>query len=73
VRRVRTPRARGAVLLAAGLAAGLGGRVARSADDLAVEVTVDRPRPAADDVVRLTYRFSGSGLGTRDPFREVVV
>lgn len=35
---------------------------ARASDDLGVEVFVDRPRPAADDVVRLTYRFSGSGL-----------
>ncbi len=35
---------------------------ARASDDLGVEVLVDRPHPAADDVVRLTYRFSGSGL-----------
>ena len=35
---------------------------ARAGDDLGVEVLVDRPRPAADDVVRLTYRFSGAGL-----------
>ncbi len=49
-----------ASLLVAALAATEG--VARAGDDLAVEVLVDRPRPAADDVVRLTYRFSGSGL-----------
>ena len=29
----------------------------------AVEVHVDRPRPAADDLVRLTYVFTGPGAG----------
>ena len=62
MRRFRASGACAAALLVAGLATGLGGRHARAAEDLAVEVTVDRPRPAADDVVRLTYRFSGSGL-----------
>ena len=36
---------------------------ARAADELSVQVLVDKARPAADDVVQLTYRFSGSGLG----------
>ena len=36
---------------------------ARAADELTVQVLVDKARPAADDVVRLTYTFSGSGLG----------
>ncbi|HRY43362.1 MAG TPA: BatD family protein [Thermoanaerobaculia bacterium] len=30
-----------------------------------VRVVVDNPRPAADDVVRLTYVFSGPGIGGR--------
>ena len=30
-----------------------------------VRVVVDNPRPAADDVVRLTYAFSGPGAGER--------
>ncbi len=52
--------ARLAVVVAA---AALGARVARSADELSVQVLVDKARPAADDVVRVTYTFSGSGLG----------
>ncbi|MCM3875641.1 MAG: BatD family protein [Thermoanaerobaculia bacterium] len=36
---------------------------ARAADEITVQVLVDKARPAADDVVRLTYAFSGSGLG----------
>ena len=36
---------------------------ARAADELTVQVLVDKARPAADDVIRLTYTFSGSGLG----------
>ncbi|MDL2718441.1 MAG: BatD family protein [Acidobacteriota bacterium] len=36
---------------------------ARAADEITVQVLVDKPRPAADDVVRLTYTFAGSGLG----------
>ena len=35
----------------------------RAADELSAQVLVDKARPAADDVVRLTYTFSGSGLG----------
>lgn len=34
----------------------------RAADDLAVQVSVDKPRPAADEFVRLTYTFTGGGL-----------
>jgi hypothetical protein len=37
--------------------------LARAADEINVQVLVDKARPAADDVVRLTYTFSGSGLG----------
>ena len=36
---------------------------ARAADEIAVQVLVDKARPAADEVVRLTYTFTGSGLG----------
>jgi hypothetical protein len=35
----------------------------RAADDLSAQVSIDRARPAADELVRLTYTFSGSGLG----------
>ena len=28
-----------------------------------VRVLVDNPRPASDDIVRLTYAFSGPGVG----------
>ncbi len=34
----------------------------RAADDVAVQVSVDKPRPAADEYVRLTYSFTGAGL-----------
>ncbi len=34
----------------------------RAADDVAVQVSVDKPRPAADEYVRLTYTFTGGGL-----------
>ncbi|HEX5854924.1 MAG TPA: BatD family protein [Thermoanaerobaculia bacterium] len=44
-------------------AAALAAPFARAADELSVQVLVDKARPAADDVVRLTYSFSGSGLG----------
>ena len=33
-----------------------------AADEPSVQVSVDNPRPAADDAVRLTYTFTGSGL-----------
>jgi len=33
-----------------------------AAEDVAVQVTVDKPRPAADEFVHLTYSFTGSGL-----------
>jgi len=45
------------------LAAAFGAPAAHAADELSAQVLVDNPRPAADDVVRLTYTFSGSGLG----------
>ncbi len=35
---------------------------ARAADDVAVQVAVDKARPAADELVRLTYTFTGGGL-----------
>ena len=41
----------------------VGAPPAHAADELTVQILVDKPRPAADDVVRLTYTFSGSGLG----------
>jgi hypothetical protein len=33
-----------------------------AADELAVQVAVDKARPAADEFVRLTYTFTGAGL-----------
>jgi len=47
-------------LLLTGLVAAV---VASAADDVDVQVTVDRPRPAQDEIVRLTYTFSGPGAG----------
>ncbi|MEO8055302.1 MAG: BatD family protein [Acidobacteriota bacterium] len=35
---------------------------ARAADDVAVQVAVDKARPAADEFVHLTYTFTGGGL-----------
>ena len=35
---------------------------AASGEEPRLDVLVDEPRPAADDIVRLTYRFSGGGL-----------
>ena len=46
-----------ALAMALAVAAPLG-----AADEPAVQVSVDKPRPAADETVRLTYTFSGSGL-----------
>ena len=56
---------RRAALLAATVfaAAAFAAPAARAADELSAQVLVDKARPAADDVVRLTYTFSGSGLG----------
>jgi hypothetical protein len=34
----------------------------RASDDVTVQVSVDKPRPAADEFVRLTYTFTGGGL-----------
>lgn len=50
-------------LLAAAAAALLSGRLAAVQEEPEVRVLVDNPRPAADDVVRLTYSFSGPGIG----------
>jgi hypothetical protein len=44
------------------LAAALLALPAVASDDVTVQVTVDKPRPAADEIVRLTYTFTGSGL-----------
>jgi hypothetical protein len=51
---------RSAILLAAALAAAPGG-IAR-AEEPRIEVLADRSQPAADEVVRLTYKLSGGGL-----------
>jgi hypothetical protein len=37
--------------------------LAAAQEEPEVQVHVDNPRPAADDVVRLTYAFSGPGVG----------
>jgi len=50
-------------LLAAAAFAAFAAPAADAADELSAQVLVDKARPAADDVVRLTYTFSGSGLG----------
>lgn len=48
-----------ALAVLAVLAAPLG---LRADDDVTVQVSVDNPRPAANEFVRLTYSFSGGGL-----------
>ncbi len=35
----------------------------RGADDVNVQVHVDKPRPASNEYVRLTYTFTGGGVG----------
>jgi hypothetical protein len=50
-----------AVLIAVLAAGSLGA----AQEEPEVRVVVDNPRPAADDVVRLTYVFSGPGIGGR--------
>ena len=56
-------RCRRAVRLAAALAgAALSAALPAGADELRIEVFADRPQPAADDLVRLTYKLSGAGL-----------
>ncbi len=57
----RAPRA--AALATALFIAAAAAPPAPGADEIAVQVLVDKARPAADDVVRLTYTFTGSGLG----------
>jgi hypothetical protein len=50
-----------------------------ASDDVAVQVSVDKARPAADEIVRLTYTFSGGGLSgalrvpSPIPLRNLVV
>jgi hypothetical protein len=53
----------GALVCIAAVVASVAGPSARAADEITVQVLVDKARPAADDVVRLTYTFTGSGLG----------
>ena len=53
---------RGALLLAALAGATLSLPFSARAGELQVEVFADQPKPAADDLVRLTYRLSGDGL-----------
>ncbi|MGA7991496.1 MAG: BatD family protein [Thermoanaerobaculia bacterium] len=51
----------------------------RAEDDLVAQVSVDKPRPAADEFVRLTYTFTGGGLSgslripSPIPLRNLVV
>jgi BatD DUF11 like domain len=52
-----------ALVSAAATVATVASLPARAADEITVQVLVDKVRPAADDVVRLTYTFTGSGLG----------
>ena len=57
------PRAsRLATALPAALLAALSAARPAGADELRIEVFADRPQPAADDLVRLTYKLSGAGL-----------
>jgi len=58
---VRRHRLAHALLAAALLGAALS--LAAEQQEPEVRVLVDNPRPAADDVVRLTYAFSGPGAG----------
>ena len=51
------------VLLATLVASLAAGPLAAVQEEPEVRVIVDNPRPAADDVVRLTYAFSGPGVG----------
>ncbi|MFN7987770.1 MAG: BatD family protein [Thermoanaerobaculia bacterium] len=54
------PRSLVPLVTAALLAAGA---LSAAQEEPEVRVLVDNPRPAADDVVRLTYAFSGPGVG----------
>lgn len=51
--------------LAALIAVLAAGSLGAAQEEPEVRVVVDNPRPAADDVVRLTYVFSGPGIGGR--------
>lgn len=53
----------GAGVAAVVLALVLGGTLSGAQEEPEVRVLVDNPRPAADDIVRLTYAFSGPGVG----------
>lgn len=58
---LRLPRLR--PLLAAAIPVLLALHAPAAQEEPEVRVVVDNPRPAADDVVRLTYAFSGPGVG----------
>jgi hypothetical protein len=66
-------------LASAALAAALAAPAALRAADLTAQVSVDKPRPAADEFVRLTYTFTGDGLSgalrvpSPIPLRNLVV
>jgi hypothetical protein len=67
-------------LASAALAAALAAPAVLSAEDeLTAQVSVDKPRPAADEFVRLTYTFTGGGLSgslrvpSPIPLRNLVV
>lgn len=60
------------LLAAAILGTTLGANLAQAQADVPqVEIFVDRPRPAADDLVSITYTFTGSGLGSIRMPREL--
>jgi len=60
---VRRDPARAATLLVAALLSLLPAPLSAVQEEPEVRVLVDNPRPAADDVVRLTYSFTGPGVG----------
>jgi len=60
---VRRLRSLGRRLLFATLPVVLAGALSGAQEEPEVRVVVDNPRPAADDVIRLTYAFSGPGVG----------
>jgi hypothetical protein len=60
---VRRDSARTAALLVAALLSLVPASLSAVQEEPEVRVLVDNPRPASDDVVRLTYAFSGPGVG----------
>ena len=60
---MRRDPARAATLLVAALLSLLPAPLSAVQEEPEVRVLVDNPRPAADDVVRLTYSFTGPGVG----------